>query len=242
MNERRSPAMPRILVVEDDPVSAAYLCDVTASLPAQVDVAGRVAEAVAIAGAQTYALLLIDAHLPDGSGQTLLQALRGRGIAAPALAHTAAGEITLRDELLAAGFLEVLRKPIGVTELKLALQRHLPHATATTARMAELPRWDDAGSLAALGGQRANVDALRSLFREELPGQRHRITQACMQGNVAGVRDELHRLIASCGFVGAARLGQAVRRLQAMPLDIDALAALQSEITEVLRSGGSSGR
>ncbi|MEO6227579.1 MAG: response regulator [Thermomonas sp.] len=241
MNEPQPPSMPRILVVEDDLVSAAYLGDVTASLPAQVDVAGSVAEAVVMAGGYAHALLLIDAHLPDGSGLKLLQALRERGITAPALAHTAAGETTLRDELLAAGFAEVLRKPIGVTDLKLALQRHLPNAMPTAAQMADLPRWDDAASLAALGGQRANVDALRGLFREELPGQRHRITQACIQGNAAGVRDELHRLVASCGFVGAARLGHAVRQLQAMPLDMDALAALQSEVTEVLKSGWSSG-
>ncbi len=245
MNERHAPSMPLILVVEDDLVSAAYLSDATASLPAQVDVAGSVAEAVALAASHAHpnahALLLIDAHLPDGSGQALLQALRDRGITAPALAHTAAGEIALRDELLATGFVEVLRKPIGVTDLKLALQRHLPRAIPASAQMADLPRWDDAASLAALGGQRANVDALRGLFREELPGQRHRITKASSEGNEIGVRDELHRLVASCGFVGAARLGHAVRQLHAMPLDAKALATLQSEISEVLKSGWTSG-
>ncbi len=241
MNSSYSPPMPRILVVEDDLVSAAYLREVTASLPALVDVAGTVAQAVALAEAHVHALLLIDAHLPDGSGQALLLALRQNGVVAPALAHTAAGESTFRDELLAAGFVEVLRKPLGITDLKLALQRHLPPVVTATAAPADLPRWDDAASLAALGGQRANVDALRGLFREELPGQRHRITQAFVDGNAAGVRDELHRLVASCGFVGAARLGHAVRQLQAMPLDKAALATLQSEITEVLKSGWSSG-
>jgi CheY-like chemotaxis protein/HPt (histidine-containing phosphotransfer) domain-containing protein len=232
--------MPRILVVEDDPVSAAYLADVVASLPSRVDGAGSIAEAMAIAGTHAHALLLIDAHLPDGSGRALLHALRERGIAAPALAHTAAGEPGLRDDLLAAGFAEVLRKPLAMAELKRALQRHLQQALPATA-CAELPRWDDAAALAALGGQQANVDALRGLFREELPGQRHRITRACMDGNEAGVRDELHRLIASCGFVGAARLGQAVRNMQATPLDRDALAALQSAIDEVLASTRASG-
>ena len=240
MKERQQPSIPRILVVEDDLVSAAYLGDVAASLPALVDVAGTAAEALALAGAHAHALLLIDAHLPDGSGTHLLQALRERGITAPALAHTAAGEIALRDQLLAAGFVDVLRKPIGVADLTLALKRQLPLAIPASAQMDALPRWDDDASLAALGGQRANVDALRGLFMEELPGQRHRITQACLHGNEVGVRDELHRLVASCGFVGAARLGHAVRQLQATPLDAEALAALQSEITELLKSGWSS--
>jgi len=241
MNERQSPVMPRILVVEDDPVSAAYLADVTTSLPALVDVAGSVTDALAIAGAHVHALLLIDAHLPDGSGRALLQGMRERGVTAPALAHTAAGETALRDGLLAAGFIEVLRKPLAMAELILALRRHLPRALSTPAKVAESPRWDDAAALAALGGQRANVDALRGLFREELPGQRHRITQAWSEGNEAGVRDELHRLVASCGFVGATRLGHAVRQMQATPLDREALALLQSEIAEALASGGTSG-
>ena len=238
MNERSQTAIPRILLVEDDAVSAAYLGDVAASLPAQVDVAGTVAEALTLAGAQRHALLLIDAHLPDGRGETLLQALRAQGVTAPALAHTAATEVALRDQLLAAGFVEVLRKPLGMAEFKQALQRHLPQTTAT---LAELPRWDDAAALAALGGQRANVDALRGLFVEELPGQRHRITLACNAGNEVGVRDELHRLIASCGFVGAARLGQLVRQMQATPLDQAALAALQSALEDVLTSTWASG-
>ncbi|MDI1253766.1 response regulator [Thermomonas sp.] len=244
MNERllaSMPSIPRILLVEDDVVSAAYLGEVVASLPAQVDVAGSVAQALSIASADYHALLLIDAHLPDGRGATLLQALRAQGVMAPALAHTAAAETALRDELLAAGFVEVLRKPLGMVDLKLALQRHLPQATSTPTLLSDLRRWDDAAALAALGGQRANVDALRGLFAEELPGQRHRITQACIEGNEAGVRDELHRLIASCGFVGAARLGQVVRQMQATPLDGDALTALQSAVDEVLASAGASG-
>jgi len=233
--------MPRILLVEDDAISAAYLGEVAASLPAQVDVASSVAQAMTIARNHCHALLLIDAHLPDGRGATLLQALRAQGVVAPALAHTAADETTLRDDLLAAGFVEVLQKPLRMAELRQALQRHLPQMLAMPVALTDLPCWDDPAALAALGGQRANVDALRGLFVEELPGQRHRITRACLEGNAAGVLDELHRLVASCGFVGAAHMGQVVRRMQASPLDRDALAALQSAVEDVLRSAWTSG-
>ncbi len=241
MNERLPASMPRILLVEDDAVSAAYMGEVAASLPALVDVAGSVAEALAMDGIHRHALLLIDAHLPDGRGATLLQALRAQGVVAPALAHTAAAETTLRDELLSAGFVEVLRKPLGMIELRQALKRHLPQTMAPPTTLADLPCWDDPAALAALGGQSANVDALRGLFVEELPGQRHRITRACIDGNAAAVLDELHRLVASCGFVGAAQLGQVVRQMQASPLDRGALAALQSAVDGVLQSVWASG-
>ncbi len=240
MNEPLPASIPRILLVEDDAISAAYLGEVAASLPAQIDVASSVAEAVGLACIHRHALLLIDAHLPDGRGTTLLQALRTQGVTAPALAHTATTESAVRDELLAAGFVEVLRKPLGMVELKQALRRHLPKTIATTAALIDLPCWDDPAALAALGGQRANVDALRGLFVEELPGQRHRISRACIEGNTAGVLDELHRLVASCGFVGAAHMGQVVRGMQASPLDLDTLAALQSAIEDVLNSAWAS--
>lgn len=241
MNEAVPAPMPRILIVEDDPVSAAYLGEVAASLPARVDVAGSIAEALNAASATDHALLLIDAHLPDGRGETLLQALRGKGVAAPALAHTAAAEAALHGQLLASGFVEVLRKPLSMVDLRMALQRHLPPSASTSIAPADLPHWDDAAALAALGGQPANVDALRGLFAAELPGQRHRITRACTEGDAAGVREELHRLVASCGFVGAARLGEVVRRMQAAPLDPEAMAALQAVINDVLASTRATG-
>ena len=241
MNEQLPASMPWILLVEDDAISAAFMGEVAALLPAQVDVANSVAQALSLAGSHRHALLLIDAHLPDGLGAILLQALRTQGVTAPALAHTAAFETAVRDDLLAAGFAEVLRKPLGMAELTQALQRHLPQKNTTLAALPDLPCWDDPAALAALGGQRANVVALRGLFVEELPGQRHRISQACVEGNQAGVLDELHRLVASCGFVGAAHMGQVVRQMQASPLDRDALTALQSAIEDVLTSAWASG-
>ena len=89
-------ALPRLLLVEDDPVSAAFLREAAAALPALVDVAGTVAEALSAASIQCHDLYLIDANLPDGRGETLLQDLRGRAPAAPALAHTAARDAPMR--------------------------------------------------------------------------------------------------------------------------------------------------
>lgn len=213
-------ARPRLLLVEDDPVSAAFLREAASSLPADVDVAGSVAEALACASAQHHDLYLFDANLPDGRGEILLRQLRELGLATPALAHTAAREEALRERLLAAGFAGVLRKPLGVAELHDALRYHL---NVPPPGCGKLPSWDDDAALLALGGQQAHVDALRGLFLKELPGQRQRIEAASLQGDEAAIRAELHRLVASCGFVGASRLAATVRELQAAPLDAAAL-------------------
>lgn len=236
MNHLAPTTMPSILLVEDDPVSAAFLGDATALLPARVDRAGNMTAALKLAAGQHHDLFLIDAHLPDGLGETLLQALREQGFSAPALAHTAAHEPALTRQLLAAGFVDVICKPVGMTVLLDTLRRHLPAPPAGMPSGGKLPVWDDAAALAALAGKQSNVLALRGLFLDELPGQRRRISAASMSGDDAKVGDELHRLVASCGFVGAARLGQAVRVLQATPLDPHALQALQFAIDDVLAS------
>lgn len=209
-------ALPRLLLVEDDPVSAAFLREAAAALPAVVDVAATVAEALAAASSQRHDLYLIDANLPDGRGEILLQDLRGIALATPALAHTAARDAPMRERLLAAGFVDVLCKPLAVAELHAALRRHLELPPPACGKQ---PNWDDEAALAALGGQQAHVEALRGLFLQELPVQRQRIEAAAASGDEDAIRAELHRLAASCGFVGAARLATAVRELQAAPMD-----------------------
>ena len=218
------PTAPRLLLVEDDPVNAAFLAGAAAALPADVVQAACLAEAEAACRAGAFDLFLFDANLPDGRGEDLLRALRGAGIATVALAHTADLTPDQHARLRAAGFAEVLHKPLPVAALHAALRRALPaHAGAR-------PCWDDAAALAALGGQPAHVQALRAMFLAELPGQRLRIAEGITSGNLAMVRGELHRLVASCGFVGAARLGDAVRALQAAPLDPVALQAFTAAI------------
>lgn len=218
MNPASSSTMPRLLLVEDDPVSAAFLRDAASELPAAVRVAGSLAEARQVIAAVAFDLWLVDAHLPDGQGETLLDATTG---AAAALAHTAADDTATRERLLAAGFLEVLCKPVAVSHLHAALRRHLPMPVHRVGD-ADLPDWNDAGARAALGDA-AHVDVLRELFRRELPAQRARIVAAV--GDAAAMRGELHRLAASSGFVGADRLRDTVRRLMADPTNPAAMQA-----------------
>ena len=226
----QAPA-PRLLLVEDDPVNAAFLAGAAAALPAEVVQAACLAEAEAACRTDTFDLLLFDANLPDGRGEDLLRALRKAGISTVAQAHTADLDPDQHARLRAAGFAEVLRKPLSVATLHAALRR------ALAAHFAAPPCWDEAAALAALGGQPAHVQALRAMFLAELPGQRLRIAEGITTGDLAAVRGELHRLAASCGFVGAARLGDAVRGLQVDPLDPVALAALTTAIDALLAPG-----
>lgn len=221
--------LPRLLLVEDDPVSAAFLRDAALALPAHVDAAASVAEALALTTWQTHELLLIDAHLPDGDGSGLLQALRAAGIATAALAHTASTDADLHERLRDAGFLDVLIKPLSVADLQAALRPYLPSPSQRVRESA--PHWNDAGALAALGDA-AHVSALRGLFLKELPAQRERVAMAT--NDESAMRMELHRLAASCGFVGADRLGDAVRGLHADPRNADAMQAFLAAVDALI--------
>ena len=214
-----STSPPRVLLVEDDPVSCAFLTAAVQAVPAEVDSADTLATALSLAQAQDYALWLFDANLPDGSGAELLGKLRGRHPHTPALAHTATGECDVHDALIAAGFLEVLVKPLPASAIQGAVRRVLGMVcesgghTGALPAVGTLPLWDDEAAALALNGNRSHIATLRGLFVEELPHLRERIDVAVHGGDLDGVRASLHKLRASCGFVGAARLGEAAHAL-----------------------------
>jgi CheY-like chemotaxis protein len=206
-----TPPPPRVLLVEDDPVSRAFLSAAVQALPATVDAADSMAAAIALTVAARYDLWLIDAHLPDGSGGQLLARLRTRDRTTPALAHTAAPDDTLRQALLGAGFQGVLVKPVPSSAVHVAVREALGMTPRPSA--GEAPPWDDETAARALNGNREHISALRKLFIAELPAVLERVRNAFRNEDFQGLHSELHRLRASCGFVGASRLQFAVQGL-----------------------------
>lgn len=205
------PKLPRILLVEDDTISQVYFRAVLEALPATVDASATGASALALAGSQGHDLWLIDLTLPDGSGIDLLRQLQRRWQRPPpALAHTADADPALRAPALDAGFRDVLVKPLSSADLSAAVREALTDAGG-------LPDWDHAAASAALNHQPVNVQALRQLFLAELAEARQQVLEHVRDGDSAALRARLHRLQASCGLVGARRLGAAVEHLQRTP-------------------------
>lgn len=223
--------LPTLLLVEDDPTSARFLSDVLCGLPAQVVVAGSIHEAVACARRHgRFAAWLVDANLPDGKGEDLLEQLRALpGDATPALALTADALPARHRRLTDAGFDAVLVKPLPAAQLLAGVAALLPPQSPRHA-----PTWDEAQALRAAGGNANSVAALRQLFAAELPAQRREIAAAFNSGNGDALQSELHRLKASCGFVGAAALLEAVRSLSTSPDDAARLQAFDDACDSIL--------
>jgi CheY-like chemotaxis protein len=219
MNTYAHAPVPRLLLVEDDTISLSFLQNALELLPAQVDSAESIKQAMELAAVRRHDLWLIDVNLPDGSGEQLLQRLRTLHPGVPALAHTADNSPELHQRLKQEGFRETLRKPFGREQLLRAIRRTLAQGGghASLASDESTTDWDETAALAALNGQRNHLVALRELFMAELPIARDAVSVALAQDDCTALRGQLHRLQASCGFVGAARLGRAVRQLHQDP-------------------------
>lgn len=230
----------RVLLVEDDPVSHHFMKAVLEELSVTVDVAIDSRSARRLADEHSHALWMIDVNLPDGCGMALLHELRAQGKVTPALAHTADASSVLASRLRDAGFAGVLTKPMPKALLQSAVQAHW----APTARPVQtgdvLVRrdvlWDDRHALSALNGHTDHMIALRRLFLNELPSVRQSLRQGIEQDDTATLRHHLHRLQASCGFVGATHLAATARMMHEHPLKSDVQQALMGAIDELLPS------
>lgn len=224
---------PRLLLVEDDPVSQAFLSEAARSLPAEVVCAATAEQARQLANTHSFDAWLIDAHLPDDSGKALLAQLRkAHGNSTPALAHTASQAPEKLDELKAAGFDAVISKPLPADTWCNALRQLLRLAPESAADMTA--DWDDASALRALNGNAQALAALRDLFNKELPQQHRKIMAALDAADTDTALAELHRMKASCAFVGASALQQAVIALHAEPASQSARLAFLSAIEKTL--------
>ncbi len=208
-------AMPRILVADDNPLSLHFFADALIALGQDCAEAANGAIALELSRANAFDLLLLDARMPELDGTDVLARIRmqaGPSQRAIALATTADNDTAVHAQLLRAGFVEVLVKPIAIADLRDALARHLPNAasTGTTEATDDL---DDRQALAAAGGDAVIVNALRGLFAAELDALPAEL--AALQRQPDAVRERLHRLDASAGFCGAPAIVRAANELRA---------------------------
>jgi two-component system OmpR family response regulator len=131
----------RILLVEDDAALASAVCSYLEAKAFVVDVSPGLAQARAALAAVQYAAVLLDLHLPDGEGLSLLpdvRALRDRPIV---IVLTARDQVTDRIRGLDAGADDYLIKPYDPAELLArlrAVERRRSNASTPVLRFGKL--------------------------------------------------------------------------------------------------------
>lgn len=122
----------RVLIVEDDPQTAAYLRKGLQEDGHAVDHAGNGRDGLFLASTEPYDVVVLDRMLPGLDGLALLRTLRGAGNITPVLLLTALGDVDHRVEGLRAGSDDYLTKPFAYAELSARLDCLVRRGTAGT--------------------------------------------------------------------------------------------------------------
>lgn len=107
----------RLLVVEDDALTARSLQQALSALGNAVDVVTSCGQARVALSHDDFDLILLDLGLPDGDGLGVVADLRQRGTTTPILILTARGDIQDRVKGLDLGADDYLAKPFSLSEL-----------------------------------------------------------------------------------------------------------------------------
>ena len=199
-----------ILIADDNPLSLRFLVEALAAGGYDCVAAEDGNAALRHALTSAFDLLLLDARMPGMSGCEVLASVRARpgpSRSAVALATTAASDAEVIAALRAAGFVEILLKPIGAAALCTAITRNLRAAAHMPAGADDL---DDEQARSAAGGDAAIVASLRGLFAAELEALPAQVAGFHTHNDMTALRERLHRLEASAGFCGAPALTRAI--------------------------------
>jgi two-component system copper resistance phosphate regulon response regulator CusR len=137
------PAAPqpmRILIVEDEPKTAAYVSKGLTEQAYIVDIATNGIEGLHLATSGNYDLILLDVMLPGADGWTVLEALR-RQRQTPVLFLSARDEVADRVKGLELGADDYLVKPFAFSELLARIRtllRRAPMAVEQRVQIADL--------------------------------------------------------------------------------------------------------
>jgi two-component system OmpR family response regulator len=132
----------KLLLVEDDRETGAYVKRALTEAGHAVDLASDGRDGLMLAAGETYDVMVIDRMLPRVDGLTILRTIRASGVKTPVLLLTALGGIDDRVEGLEAGGDDYLVKPFAFAELLARVnalaRRPPPQEAPTVLRVADL--------------------------------------------------------------------------------------------------------
>jgi two-component system OmpR family response regulator len=177
--------MKRILLVEDDAETRAYLEKGLKEAGYAVDTAATGREGVVLAMSGDVDAMVLDRMLPDMDGLSLLKSVRAAGVAAPAVMLTAVSAIDERVRCLRAGADDYLAKPFSFAELEARLEAVLRRSgggaaeTETTLSCGDLVL-DLIARTARRGGRRIELQTREFQILEYLLRHKDRVVTRTM--------------------------------------------------------------
>lgn len=150
-------ALPRILIVEDEAMLRASMVRGLSRLPADVEDAMTVGEAVAALDRAPPDLVISDIDLPDRSGVELIGELGKRALRVPVI-FVSAYLRAYRAQIPPHANIDVLEKPVALDELRALIQSRLGQSLATADDAAAPFAATDYVQLACLGHHSVTIE------------------------------------------------------------------------------------
>ena len=123
--------MPHVFIVDDDPSVLKALGRLIRAAGYDVEVFGSATEYLARDPPQPPGCLLLDMRMPGMNGPELQRAIEGTRRSLPIVFITGHGDESMRAQVLAAGAVDVLAKPVDdgvlLAAIEQALRRSLVH-------------------------------------------------------------------------------------------------------------------
>ena len=197
---------PIVYVVDDDLSVRQALGSVIRSTGLRVETFASARDFLRHPRADAPACLVLDVHLPDGSGLDLMRDLDAMEVPIPVIFITGHGTIPMSVRAMKAGAVEFLTKPFQEEELLAAVGHALERdadaraeratLAAIRARLARLtPREHDVLELVITGRSNKQIAAALGTAEQTVKQQRGRVMQKLEVGSVA----ELVRLVERAG-------------------------------------------
>ncbi len=125
--DHSGPFSLRLLLAEDDPIGRELMKKIAIRLGHQVDVVNHGLQALALAAANSYDLILLDVSMPVMDGYACAREIRrGGGVNSGTVLVAVTGHVHENDRRQAfeAGMTDHLPKPVRIDEMKALILRH----------------------------------------------------------------------------------------------------------------------
>ena len=228
----------QVLLAEDNPVNQFVARSMLAKAGHRVDIAANGVEAVAAVRSKSYDVVLMDVHMPTLDGLDATRQIRGLGKAVhqPQIVALTAS-VTARDRAActAAGMDGYLSKPLRPEALSALLGSVLDELP--TGPGPPLPSFQvlDTDAMGFLDDLEPEAQAeLLKMWHASVTFDLHAIDTALADGDIAAVRQLVHRIHGGSAVLGAVMLVDTCAGLEASAavgnIDLELLAALRTNL------------
>ncbi len=159
----------RLLIVEDHPESLSGLRRFFERQGFQVDGVSSVTSGLHSLAREAYDLVLTDLKLPDGTGQQIVETVRGLDPRPPVIVLTAHGSIEAAVEALRQGAFHFLTKPLNLEELKVQVGRALEHQALVRENVQLKTQLDRKFGFREIAGETKAIQDLLQKVRQVAP-------------------------------------------------------------------------